>query len=492
MARTEGAHRRDVNESSVTRIGLPAGTHYALTVNIPDNYGGMTASMLQRCRAFVQHAGVDVTILTYEHRDEYDSVRERLRERGATVKGVHVANVWEDLRAWDDERLHAAADDTFEFGVPDTFEPLGDRGAEVGERKRQLVNDDGGITQIDYFRPDGSLLLVDQRNGGASERRVTLCDTSGAPIGAWSQMFPLYALWFDSLPRDPVAWIIVESKSSANMMLHYKRPDVALLHVVRGSHLKGGPGTPAERELVSSRRPVMQNLDAWDAVVFLTNSQRDDVQERFGERVNFAVIPNSRNLPTDDVRLRRRRGRGVMLASLDSRKRVGHAVRAMAKARRLLSGQFTLGVTLDVWGAGPNEEQLEDLIDRLDAPVRLRGHAPGAAEQFSKASFSLLTSRGEALPGVLLESMGRGCIPISYDMPYGPSDIITHEIDGFLVPNGDIGALAQQIAAVATMPKVQLNAMRKAAQQRGRDYDDEQAVERWAALFGRIADRREF
>ena len=64
MARTEGAHRRDVNESSVTRIGLPAGTHYALTVNIPDNYGGMTASMLQRCRAFVQHAGVDVTILT--------------------------------------------------------------------------------------------------------------------------------------------------------------------------------------------------------------------------------------------------------------------------------------------------------------------------------------------------------------------------------------------------------------------------------------------
>jgi poly(glycerol-phosphate) alpha-glucosyltransferase len=452
----------------------------------------MTASMLQRSRAFVKFAGVDVTILTYEHRDDYDVVRQRLRDRGAMVDGMQLANIWETLRAWDDDQLRNASP-TFEFGVPDNFEPLGDRGSAAGQRKRELWDADGNPSQIDYFRADGSLLLTDQRNGGIAERRVTLCDTAGEPIGAWSQMFPLYAFWFDQLPRDPVAWIIVESKSSANMMLHYKRPDVALLHVVRGSHLKNGPGTPVQRELVASRRPVMQNLDAWDSIVFLTNRQRSDVEARFGLRENIAVIPNSRNMPAGGKRLKRPRGHGVMLASLDSRKRVSHAVRAMAKAkgrlRRRMAGRR---LRLDVWGEGPAEANLSSLIMRLKAPVRLRGHSPTAADEFTKASFSLLTSRGEALPGVVLESMGRGCIPICYDMPYGPSDIITDGVDGFLVPNGDIDALAERIAHVATMPQKQLVAMRQAAYRRGLDFNDEHAVERWAALLATIAQRRGF
>jgi poly(glycerol-phosphate) alpha-glucosyltransferase len=135
---------------------------------------------------------------------------------------------------------------------------------------------------------------------------------------------------------------------------------------------------------------------------------------------------------------------------------------------------------------------LQALIDRLDSPVSLRGHSPTAAGQFAKASFSLLTSRSEALPGVLLESMGRGCIPISYDLPYGPADIITHGVDGFLVPFGDIDALADQIAKVVAMPQRELKAMRKAAYNRALDFNDEQAVQRWSALMASIAQRRGF
>ena len=56
-------------------LKLPAGTQYALTVSIPENYGGMTSSMLQRSRAFVTYAGVDVTILTYEHNAGLDAMR---------------------------------------------------------------------------------------------------------------------------------------------------------------------------------------------------------------------------------------------------------------------------------------------------------------------------------------------------------------------------------------------------------------------------------
>ena len=468
---------------------LPAGTHYALMVNIPENYGGMTASMLQRSRAFVRDAGVEVTILTYDHDTDYDASRSRLRERGALIDGMHVLNMWEQLRTWNDDVLHGMQA-ALAFGVPDDFRPLGDRGTAVTKLKRELVGADGLPVQIDYFRPDGSLLLSDQRRGPESaNRRVVLCDTAGQPLGAGSEMYPLYAFWLDRLPRNPVAWMIIDSKTSANMMIQYQRPDVALLHVVRGSHLKSGPGGPGERELVGSRQPVIENLEAWDAVVFLTERQREDIEARFGPRENISVIPNSRIMPTALTHLRRKRGYGVMLASLDGRKRIGHAVRAMVEAKRLLPRRRLM---LDVWGQGPFEASLNTLIAKLRAPVRLNGHSPQAADAFGTASYSLLTSRAEAFANVLIESMGRGCIPISYDVPYGPSDILTHGVDGFLVPDGDIEALAEQIAHVATLPQRELKAIRKAAHNRALDFNDEQAVQRWSALMGSIAQRRGF
>lgn len=470
-------------------LHLPAGTQYALTVNIPENYGGMTSSMLQRSRAFVKHAGTDVTILTYEHSPDLDTMRTRLRDRGAIIDGITIANLWEDVRGWDDVRLRRA-EGTFQWAAPDDFEVLGERGDHVDPWKRQLLDADGQLVQIDYLRDDGSVLLSDQAaEPGKRGRRLVLCDTTGRPIGSWSHMFPFYSQWFDSLKRDPVAWIIVESKSSANLMMRYQRPDVALLHVVRGSHLKSGPGGPAERELVTSRKPVIENLDAWDAVVFLTERQHADIVERFGPRDNITVLPNSRNLPPKLTKLRRARGHGVMLASLDGRKRIGHAVRAMAKAKQRLPRRR---LRLEVWGSGPLEADLRKLVSQLDAPVILRGHSPTAAQEFAKASFSLLTSRSEALPGVLLESMGRGCIPISYDLPYGPADIITHGVNGFLVPFGDVDALADQIAQVVAMPQKDLAAMREAAYRRALDFNDERAVQRWSALMSDIADRRGF
>ncbi len=471
-------------------IELPPGSQYALTVNVLPSYGGMTASMLQRSRAFVQHAGKEVTILTTDHDTDHEETRLRLRERGAMVDGMHLLNMWEDVRAWDDVML-AGAQASFEHAVPDAFEPLDRHRAHVvSPRRRELRDDDGEPLQIDFLRDDGTLLASDlYPSPDPADRRLTLCDTSGRPLGSWTRGFSLVALWLDQLPRDPVAWIIVESKSSANLMCEYERPDVAKLHVVRGSHLKSGPGTPVERELIQSRRPVMENLAAWDAIVLLTDSQRADIEARFGERENITVLPNSRNMPAKLASVRRRRGRGVMLVSLDSRKRVDHAIRAMVKAKRKMPRRRPW---LDVWGRGPYEAAMRKLIKKLDAPVSLKGHSPAASDAFSKASFSLLTSRSEALPGVLLESMGRGCIPISYDLPYGPADIITHGVDGFLVPNSDINALADQICQVVRMPHKDLAAMRRAAHRSAQEYGDERAVQRWSDLMAAIAKRRGF
>src|SRR5699024_7865889 len=76
-----------------------------------------------------------------------------------------------------------------------------------------------------------------------------------------------------------------------------------------------------------------------------------------------------------------------------------------------------------------------------------------------------------------------GCIPIAYDVRYGPSSIITHGVDGFLVPSGDIEALAAMINHVTRLDDETLARMRRSAVERAKDYLPEQIVSDWGRVL---------
>jgi poly(glycerol-phosphate) alpha-glucosyltransferase len=462
----------------VNSMSLPGGHHYAVMWGIPDNYAGMTNSMLHRSRAFVELTGSDVTILTYEFRDDYDVVRQRLRERGAMIDGMQLVNLWEDLRGWDDEQLKRAGT-TFAPGAEATFDPLGERGDHSSALIHVLRDEDGKTVQTDYFRADGTLLASDRPKGGeGGVRAFTLCDTSGSPLGTWQSIWNLYWAWLDSLPRDPIAWLICDSKTSANHIIDYRRDDVVTIHVVHGSHLEPRSERPMGT-LSKARRRVMENLNQWDGVVFLTQQQLDEVSALLGSGTNRHVIPHGRHVPPEPPNLKRSRLRGVMLTSLTKRKQIGHAIKAMNRIGRVRLRR----VRLDVWGEGPNEEVLRNAIAKSGSPVQLRGYSDNATAEFDSASFSLLTSFNEAFGLVLVESMGHGCIPISYDMPYGPAEIITHGVDGFLVEPDDIAGLVAEIRRVASAKKSELDPIRLAAHRRALQFNDETTTERWAVAM---------
>jgi len=471
---------------------LPAGSHYAVVWGIPDGYAGMTRAMLHRSRAFVRLGGAEVTIVTYEFRDDYDAIRAELRQTGELIQGMHLVNLWEDLRGWDDDRLRAGTV-RFSNRQDDPFRPL-DRESGLGQPLRTtLRNDVGDIEQVDYYREDGTLMVSDRhRMPGPKARAVTLCDTSGQPIGTWDSIWRLYAFWLDSLPREPFAWFVVDSKTVATSFTHYRRPDVVTMHLVHGSHLAAG-STPPYGELAASRKGTFEHLDKWDAVVFLTGQQRSDVELLLGPGSNRYVCPNGRRQPSGDPDLTRPSANGVMLASLIGRKRVDHAIKAVAKAA---DGGRSRGERpqprLDVYGDGELRPELERLVRRKSrrADVTLQGFVAGADERLQDASFSLLTSMGEGQPLALIESMAAGCIPISYDIAYGPADVITDRVDGFLVPAGKVREMAEVVRQVAHASPEELAPMRLAAHRRAQDFNDEHVTGEWAAIMRQALDAK--
>jgi glycosyltransferase involved in cell wall biosynthesis len=67
------------------------------------------------------------------------------------------------------------------------------------------------------------------------------------------------------------------------------------------------------------------------------------------------------------------------------------------------------------------------------------------AELWESSDISILFSEFEGMSLSMLESMGQGCVPIVTDVS-GAKEKITHGQNGFIVPVGDVGSMAQIIA----------------------------------------------
>lgn len=450
-------------------LRLPRARHFALTWGIADQHGGMTSAMLRRSRSFRELGGVDVDILTLDDRADYPEFETRLRASGELIDGVRIRNLWDDLR----ERTLRPAAQAPEAPAPLLPDPDDDvvmlAGTVMSRTRRDAT---GRVTAVDRFRRDGSLLCTERSE---AERRIVLHDVDGHAVRSWRTSRGLHRWWFDRLTAGAPSFLVVDSKTAARSVLGYRRQHVVTVHIIHASHRLGGrAGT-----LRASRASVLHRAHEFDEIVVLTERQRADLVEdlsTFGVEARIRAIPNGVELPSHDPS-ERDGGHAVIVASLNRRKRLDHAVDALATAR-----SDAPRIHADIFGEGPCEEQLRERIRARDAAsyVRLRGHDPLARSAFEAAGFSLLTSTSEGLPLVLAESMAAGCLPIAYDIRYGPADIIRDGVDGFLVPKGDVAALARTIAKLQRMPQSGVTAMRRRAVARAKDFSDAAVTRRWS------------
>ncbi len=454
---------------------LPRGRHFALTWGIVSPFGGMTTALLERSRMFAS-AGAPVDVLTLDPR----AGETGLDLPALRAEGVRVRNLYD----WVRESPFSASGTVEDVPVLRSGDGVHDDIVDDQTVRRVALGEDGRLREVDHLRADGSVALSERRTGPAARGRVLIArDAAGRPVRRWSRRRDLYAEWLDALTDGARSYLIVDSKTAAPDLLDYRRPHVTTVHVVHGSHRGPTPGS-----VRSSRSEVFSRLDAFDAVVFATAAQRDDVRALVGRAPHLVTVahPVPRVAPGASEDADAARSGAVVIARLEPVKRVEHAIEAITRHN---ARDRARPLSLDVYGSGSCGAQLAAQAE-ADEHIRLHGHVRGLGPVLESASVLLLTSRSEAFGLVLLEAMAAGCLPIAYDIAYGPGDLIRHRDNGWLVPAGDVDALAAAVAEASALAPGRVQAMRRRARADAARFAPERIAARWSIVLRTAGPRR--
>ena len=162
-------------------------------------------------------------------------------------------------------------------------------------------------------------------------------------------------------------------------------------------------------------------------------------------------------LPLQDVSLQEKRAmdlncvRIIFVGSIELDRK---GLDVLIDAIEILSNESMPLFRLAIVGDGPDIYLLRDLVvsKGLGSIVEFLGESNSPLDIMRKSDLLVLPSRREGLPNVMLEAMSCGVCVIASSCPVGPSEVIVHRENGWLVPVGDALALAKGMRILISSP----------------------------------------
>ncbi|QDX98138.1 glycosyltransferase [Pectobacterium carotovorum subsp. carotovorum] len=125
---------------------------------------------------------------------------------------------------------------------------------------------------------------------------------------------------------------------------------------------------------------------------------------------------------------------------------------------------------------------IESIKDLNLKNVSLCGISNQVDKVYRDSSFYVMTSRYEGLGLVLVEAASQGLPLISFDCPYGPSEIIDNGNNGFLVPCFDVDHLAECMEILINSQELRMS-MSKQSLLTAKKYSINNVVQEWEKII---------
>lgn len=446
---------------------------------LPGKPTGLAMSVLRRAEAFAE-AGISTDILVDHFYPDFDVQVSELADLGRIGGDIRVRYLYDELS----NRRHEDRNPPYVSplgGIGWTYDTPTGRpdmlvGRQEGEyRQRVLLRDekvlfidhldqgtwdrrewfDGGgrlckiermgrlgkCHQVQYIDQDGNCYLQESKDE-ATQRVRSLEVYPGSPDSAvFDTKVGLFKYWMQRfvLLDDPNPTIISEYGTRRVALDALESENNAkVIYTVHSNHLSkphryGGRIRPEMSDFFS-------HLDEYRAVVVLTHEQQMDVWKQYGRLETVHVVPHY--VPASRSISERDQKRVVMVGRFEP-----------IKGQLIAIGAFKQVVAavpdakLELYGRGPDQERIEKAISELGLSqnVSIMGFTADPDSVFRSAGMSIVASDYEGFCLSLAESMAAGCVPVSFDVKYGPRDLINNGSDGFLVEHGNENELADAI-----------------------------------------------
>ena len=141
---------------------------------------------------------------------------------------------------------------------------------------------------------------------------------------------------------------------------------------------------------------------------------------------------------------------------------------------------------LNLYGGLGNElGKWQKEMDRMNSNVEVHDPTSDIIDKYLESSLLLLTSIYEPFGLVLPEAMSCGLPVVAFNCPYGPGDIVTDGVDGYLIKNRDVDAFADRICHLIENEELRLK-MGKVAIRSTQRYKSDKIMPQWIKLFNEI------
>lgn len=197
---------------------------------------------------------------------------------------------------------------------------------------------------------------------------------------------------------------------------------------------------------------------------------------------NIEVIPNAARPSASHSDCTARRV--IAVGRLDYQKGFDRLLDVWAKVR---SDKRSDGWVLDIFGRGEWKDMLATRILELGVSdsVTINDPVDRIYEEYATSSMLVMTSHYEGFPMVMIEAMSAGLPVVTFDYKCGPRDIITHNVDGLIVSDGEIDVMAESILALMADDNRRA-AMGAEAMHVADRFSEDRVMQMWMNLFEKV------